>query len=388
MRRPRLKSVDDGSTGAYTYDGDGRRVKSSEKMFWYGAGGELLTETDVNGIYPTDFIYYGGERVAKVDPYGQRHFFFANRLGSVATMTDAQGVYEQIWQYYPYGGDRVAYDILNDPNTRWWVMNRMKFTGLWRDDETGLDHTLYRKYSSTFGRWYSPDPAGKKGAKLIDPQTWNMYAYVRNNPTTFTDPTGLVVQCSSGLGKKDMATCQSIINKANLTDKKGNYLYPKLHDVYKRLNDEKRIFEIQNAKLGKGLVGLFSVRGISPDQKDFTSATIQIDFGQLRNAPVSPAQFVPRFSKYQGLAANFGLMLAETFGHEGAHGVYALRNVAGATTLQLLINDRLERLQMGDTGVEFQSLSQEIDRLLKPTERYAEETEAIINSELTRGLSE
>ncbi|MBZ5671182.1 MAG: hypothetical protein LAO04_15815 [Acidobacteriia bacterium] len=41
------------------------------------------------------------------------------------------------------------------------------------------------------GRWLSPDPGGLKVVHLDDPQTWNMYAYVRNNPTTFTDPSGL-----------------------------------------------------------------------------------------------------------------------------------------------------------------------------------------------------
>jgi len=113
---------------------------------------------------------------------------------TVAAMTDALGFYEQIWQYYPFGGDRVAYDSLNNPNTRWWLMNRMKFTGLWRDDETGLDHTLYRKYSSTLGRWLSPDPMA---GSIMNPQSLNRYAYVMNNPVNFIDPLGLD-ECMTG----------------------------------------------------------------------------------------------------------------------------------------------------------------------------------------------
>jgi len=37
----------------------------------------------------------------------------------------------------------------------------------------------------------TPDPGGKAAAHPGDPQTWDMYAYVRNNPTTLNDPTGL-----------------------------------------------------------------------------------------------------------------------------------------------------------------------------------------------------
>jgi rare lipoprotein A (peptidoglycan hydrolase) len=42
------------------------------------------------------------------------------------------------------------------------------------------------------GHWMSPDPGGVNVVHADDPQTWNMYAYVRNNPTTETDPTGLL----------------------------------------------------------------------------------------------------------------------------------------------------------------------------------------------------
>jgi RHS repeat-associated protein len=61
------------------------------------------------------------------------------------------------------------------------------------DGLSDLYNTLNRHYTPA-GRWLSPDPGGLKAVRLDDPQTWNMYAYARNNPTTLTDPTGLVVQ--------------------------------------------------------------------------------------------------------------------------------------------------------------------------------------------------
>jgi RHS repeat-associated protein len=60
----------------------------------------------------------------------------------------------------------------------------------YRDVTTNTDITPARFSSPNFGRWFSPDPIGKAAVQLGDPQTWNMYAYVRNNPTTLTDPNG------------------------------------------------------------------------------------------------------------------------------------------------------------------------------------------------------
>ena len=69
-------------------------------------------------------------------------------------------------------------------------LSPMHFTGLQLDPETGMSHTLNRQYPMNLARWLTPDPAGLKAVKLQDPQTWNMYAYVRNNPTTLVDPKG------------------------------------------------------------------------------------------------------------------------------------------------------------------------------------------------------
>jgi RHS repeat-associated protein len=65
----------------------------------------------------------------------------------------------------------------------------MKFTGKERDAETGLDYFGVRYMSSAQGRFTSPDPA-MSSAKLGDPQTWNRYAYVTNNPLRYIDSDG------------------------------------------------------------------------------------------------------------------------------------------------------------------------------------------------------
>jgi RHS repeat-associated protein len=61
-----------------------------------------------------------------------------------------------------------------------------------------LDYFGARYYSGAQGRFTSPDPIIIMKQKMVDPQQWNMYGYVRNNPLRFTDPTGMyLVQCSA-----------------------------------------------------------------------------------------------------------------------------------------------------------------------------------------------
>jgi len=59
------------------------------------------------------------------------------------------------------------------------------FTGQKQDTVTGgsgLYDFLYREYRPAHGRWISPDPAGVGAVDPNNPQTWNRYAYVGNNP--------------------------------------------------------------------------------------------------------------------------------------------------------------------------------------------------------------
>ncbi len=162
----------------YTYDGDGRRVKKSNgKLYWYSTSGQVLEETDLSGNLLNDYIFFGGQRIARRDASGGYYAFFADALGSARAIIHGTLCYDA--DFYPFGGERI------DTNT---CAQNYKFTGLERDAESGLDNTLNRKYSSNLGRWLSPDP---KAGDITNPQSLDRYAYVLGNPTNLVDPLGL-----------------------------------------------------------------------------------------------------------------------------------------------------------------------------------------------------
>src|SRR5437763_2674765 len=74
--------------------------------------------------------------------------------------------------------------------------NDYKFTGKERDNESGLDMFGARYYASSMGRFMKPDPLYLELHRLVDPQQWNLYSYVRNNPLSLTDRTGLDITCT------------------------------------------------------------------------------------------------------------------------------------------------------------------------------------------------
>jgi RHS repeat-associated protein len=96
------------------------------------------------------------------------------------------------YDYQPFGQEILAgYDgrltsmgYLGAPDD-----TNPKFTGQDRDVETGLDWFQVRYMSGAAGRFQSSDP-GNAGADTSDPQMWNGFAYVGNNPLSFTDPSG------------------------------------------------------------------------------------------------------------------------------------------------------------------------------------------------------
>jgi len=91
-----------------------------------------------------------------------------------------------------------------------------KFTGKERDSESGLDNFGARYDSSSMGRFMSPDPVSFVGLPIDarDPQSWNAYSYVRNNPLNLTDPDGTVF-CRPG---NDAEKGQGVSQVCDVTD--------------------------------------------------------------------------------------------------------------------------------------------------------------------------
>jgi RHS repeat-associated protein len=88
--------------------------------------------------------------------------------------------------FYPFGQEQ---NPTSDPN-------HYKFTGKERDAESGLDYFGARYYSSSMGRFMSPDwdakPISVPYASFGDPQTLNLYSYVENGPLNRVDADGHV----------------------------------------------------------------------------------------------------------------------------------------------------------------------------------------------------
>jgi RHS repeat-associated protein len=124
-------------------------------------------------------------------------------VGSTTLITDINGNPQEQSDYYPFGGEIPISG--SDPN-------HYKFTGKERDAESCavgrcLDNFGARYFGSSLGRFQTPD-AFYKDSHVGDPQSWNEYAYARNNPLRYVDPNG---------GKADVSTNCTTDNQNHTT---------------------------------------------------------------------------------------------------------------------------------------------------------------------------
>jgi RHS repeat-associated protein len=109
------------------------------------------------------------------------HYLLNDQL-STRVVTDAGGNVIGQQGHFPYGESWYA-----QSSTSTW-----QFTSYQRDTESGNDYGLNRSYINRLARFSVPDPAGLAAVDPSNPQSWNRYAYVQDNPIGQIDPSGLV----------------------------------------------------------------------------------------------------------------------------------------------------------------------------------------------------
>jgi RHS repeat-associated protein len=173
--RQRNVSRTDGVGGTYisVYDGAGQRVASinngATAFMVYDAQGKLVAE------YGTSSSTVGGTQ-----------YLFTDHQGSVRVVMNSTGGVISRHEYEPFGAEMGA-----------GASERHKYAGMEQDEGTELKHTLWRKYESSSGRWTSPDPYGGS-MSIADPQSFNRYSYVQNDPVNQIDPLGLMAGADQG----------------------------------------------------------------------------------------------------------------------------------------------------------------------------------------------
>jgi len=154
-----------GSAGQIVYDGSGNK-------FAY-MNGQLVQEYIVPLTAGVQAVY---------NPSGLQYYRHADWLGSSRLQLDPSGNLVGGRAYAPFG------ETFAETGTD------RSFTGHTQDvipGSTGIYDFLFRQQASSQGRWLVPDPAGLAAVDITNPQTWNRYAYVANNPLRNVDPLGL-----------------------------------------------------------------------------------------------------------------------------------------------------------------------------------------------------
>ncbi len=147
-------------TGSY-----GSQTRGTDEITFFSVSGQKLAAyalTTTTGLIATQTgtnYYFGGKLIKNANGW-----VYSDRLGSNG-------------KFYPYGIERPSAT----------TNGTEKFTGYFRDSETGNDYADQRYQSPGYGRFLTPD---RMTGKPADPSSWNKYAYTRGDPINRVDPGG------------------------------------------------------------------------------------------------------------------------------------------------------------------------------------------------------
>ncbi len=172
--RLRVKKVDNGTTTYY--------LRSSV------LGGQVVAEIS-SGTWLRGYVYLGGQLLA-VQQSSSVSWIHQDPLVKSKRVTNSSGTVVSTIEFDPWGGNTGRSS--ND------AFQPRKFTTYERDSNSS-DEAMFRRYNRWWSRFDQPDPY-EGSYNLANPQSFNRYAYVQNDPVNSIDPDGL---CSFTVGLND-----------------------------------------------------------------------------------------------------------------------------------------------------------------------------------------
>jgi RHS repeat-associated protein len=125
-------------------------------------------------------------------------YLLEDHLGGVDGLTSSSGELLTRTSYQAFGARRAGNGSSGPPTAAEWQQIQAATSRGYTDhehlDNLGLIHMNGRVYDPVLGRFLSPDPIVQSP---YDTQGLNRYAYVRNNPLRFVDPTGFCIAGSA-----------------------------------------------------------------------------------------------------------------------------------------------------------------------------------------------
>ena len=182
----RLAQIDsfDGTT-YLTYDAFGRmaeQASATNTEILYSPTGDKVALMNGQSLRNAFIPLPGGGQAVYASTGILSYYRHPDWLGSSRLATTSTRTVYYDGAYAPFG------ENYNETGT----YDRF-FTGQTQGTEYGIYDFLFRQQNPVQGRWLVPDPAGLAAVDLTNPQTWNRYAYVANNPLNAVDPQGLMM---------------------------------------------------------------------------------------------------------------------------------------------------------------------------------------------------
>jgi RHS repeat-associated protein len=162
---------------ALQYDVYGRRTLNASGTGFLYDGLNAVQELAGSSVTANLLTLGIDEVFSRTDSTGS-FSLLTDKLGSTLALSDVNGNMATSYTYDPFGVTTITGSSTNP----------YQFTGR-ENAGNGLYYYRARYYNSTLGRFISEDPAGFDGGDT------NLYAYVLDNPTNYTDPSGKCIPC-------------------------------------------------------------------------------------------------------------------------------------------------------------------------------------------------